>query len=348
MKIQLVIRNLSPLFSATPAASTISLDEKTFGAKGGFPLTRTRTMPIPAMIGDTIKPVPVPIIPNNTMRNLIRRTMLDEIIVPMMKGRASISSGAFAACYSGNASGNPEGVTATFNETVKVRQHPFLGLFGGGPRMMEGRLRVDHLLPIHSNAARILSDGFEDRMISGNILSFAWLNRKDPILDLKDDSATEIIKDREESITRWAVKALEQRNQRNKKKDGAEGEASDEDAGRGLRTLICHEVVIPGIDWVLDITVDNPTPAQIGLLLMAISKMPNKTIGGGHSKAYGKFKIEDVILDGQSIWAGTEFGDHEEVMTYFDAASQALDNISADDFESFVAPSKEKAEATDA
>ncbi|WP_455233415.1 type IV CRISPR-associated protein Csf2 [Geopseudomonas aromaticivorans] len=347
-KITVILRNKTPLHSSAPGVSKITLDGR-IGDANGFPLIRTRTMPLPAPRGEGVMTmVPVPLIPNNTMRNALRRAMLDSVF-NQLRGRASISVGAYAGANSGNASGNPEGVPATFDETMAIRNHVFLGLFGGGPRMIEGRLKVDALYPIHPDALRTIGDGYEERMISGKLTDVVWQRRVDPISQAADESVAELITGGAESLTAWAVNSLEQsrraadkRNKGGKKGAKAEegAEEAEEDGGRGLKAFNAHEVVVPGIDWLWRIKMENPTKAQVGLVLQGINRIGDVQIGGGHAKSYGEVEIQDVLLDGESIWDGSSLAS-ESAEDYFDALAEALDGLKAADFENFVQSSKD-------
>src|SRR5690606_5670060 len=102
----------------------------------------------------------IPGVPANTMRNLLRRTALDRVF-DQLRGKQTMDVSGYAGALSGSASGNPEGVPSTFEETFRVRNHVFLGQFGGGPRMLQGRLSVDNMLPLIKDAARILDPTYE-------------------------------------------------------------------------------------------------------------------------------------------------------------------------------------------
>lgn len=337
MDIQVTLTNLSPLFSSAPAVSSISLDGTINPAGGGFPLSRTRTMKMIAqsMDGET-KLVYVPIIPSNTMRNLLRRSMLKNVLEPALAGSVQLSVGAYAAIYSGNATGNPDGKPSSFDETVENRNHPFLGLFGGGPRMLEGRLQVDSLYPIHSNSTAVIGDGFESDLISGNITEIVWTRRVDPLTKITDTDDIEIIKGGagavNEWINAWFINAAE-------KKKASKTDATDIDkVARGLNAFNAHEVVVPGVRWVWRITVDRPNDAQVGLILTALSQMDKLRIAGGHSKGYGRFAISSIQVDGKDVWTQGTLND--DVAHYSDALAESLDGMTTDQFERFAASAK--------
>lgn len=343
-KINVILRNLSPIFSATPGSDSIGLSGEFNPPGGGFPFTRTRRMQIPASIGEGgLKPVPVPVVPGNSMRNLLRRSILEHLVVPHLAGRARLSVGAYAAAFAGNATGKPEGV-ATFDDMVATRSHIFLGLFGGGPRMMQGRLTVDTLYPIHQHAQRVIGSGFEERMLHGRITDVVWQRRVDPIMKVREEEAQEVIQDGRQALTQWAVDALKTSTaaaaKRGAKKSAeSEAEPEQEANARGLNAFNAHEVVIPGVDWLLRIELERPTSAQVGLVLAGIAKLPQMTIAGGFAKGYGKCQLESVDVDGESVWAGGSYT--ESMAGYFDAMAEELESLDAASFERFIASSAE-------
>lgn len=348
MKIEVILRNISPIFSATPGSDTISLDGRYNPPGGGFPLTSTRKMRVPASVGEgALKPVAVPVVPGNSMRNLLRRSILEHFVMPQLTGRDRLSIGAYAAAFAGSATGNPKGV-ATFDDIVATRAHVFLGLFGGGPRMMQGRLTVDTLYPIHQHAQRLLGPGYEERMLSGNLVDVVWSRRVDPILKTRDENAQEVIKDGPQALTQWAVDAMQASAAKSAKRgakkgaDEAEPAAEEGNSARGLSAFNAHEVVIPGVDWLLRIELEKPTDAQVGLVLAGLAKIPQMTIAGGFAKGYGKNQIEAVNLDGEAVWAGGSYVDSSELNRYFDAMAEQLETLDASGFEAFIASTEDE------
>lgn len=337
MQITVVLRNETPIHSSAPIKSTISTDG-VIGAPNGIPFTRMRTLRVVVESPDgLLRTEHLPCVPGNSMRNLLRRSALNTIF-GQLRGHASLDIGAYAAACTGSASGNPEGVRAGFDETVSIRKHVFLGLFGGGPRMIKGRLSVDSMYPIVKQASRLIGEGYEERMISGPILDVVWMRRVDPIetIDVEEDAA--LIKDAPSAITAWSVNNEKNRSKaRRKGKDAESEEGAD---ARGLNAFNAHEVVVPGVDWVWNIHLDNPTEAQVGLVLKAIHDIAKNRmqIAGGHAKDYGKVSIQDISIDGSSVWG--PLVPRSSFESYLDALAEALDALSANDFMDFVKPSK--------
>jgi CRISPR type IV-associated protein Csf2 len=341
MKISVVVRNQTPIHSSDPVQAKITLDGKIQSANErlGFPLIRMRGIQAPLIFGDgTVRMGQLPCVPQNTMRNLLRRAALEDILAPL-RGSSSLAVGAYAAAYAGNATGNPEGQNSSFEETIRIRQHCFLGLFGGGPRFIHGRLSVDNLYPIIPSAARVIGQGYEDRYVTGDIKSVVWMRRVDPIKQVRDEVQASIIADGPQAITSWCLADVERQS---KRKD-AEEEGADN--SRGLNAFNAHEVVSPGIDWVWSLKISNPTDAQAGLVLKAIKTIADlgMQVGGGNARDYGKIEIQDVVVDGESVWMGDEYSD--QVMPLFDALAEDIDKVSASDFEDFIKATEKKGKA---
>lgn len=345
MQFEVLIRNTTPIFSAAPGSNYVTLDG-TFNPPLGvtrFPVVRTRTMSVAADTGDgVIKAVMLPVVPGNTMRSLLRRTMLREVVEPALRANAAqLSIGAYATAYAGNASGNPDGLPSTFDEVAVMRSHPFIGLFGGGPRMLEGRLRVDSLYPIHQHAERIIGSDYSNEMMRGSITQVTWARRVDPILNLGNEDDVAVIQDGAKAVNTWInVLLASNKSSKTKVKKGAEDAAPEEESARGLRAFNAHEVVIPGVKWLWRFNIDRPTDAQVGLVLLALNKLNNQSIAGGHSKDYGRFVIEGVTLNGDSVWSGGGV-EGESTEGYYDAIAEAIDGLSGAEFEQFAASAKE-------
>lgn len=338
MEIQVVLRNTSPIFSAAPGAATISLDGTYNPARGGFPFVRTRRMFVVTDNvddgGNSTKSIPV--VPSNTMRNLLRRMALETVIIPALKDKsAQVSIGAYAAMMTGSQSGNPDGVASSFDETVTMRQNLFIGLMGGGPRMLRGRLSVENLYPIHQDALRVIGENFIDTAVSGSITQPVWLRRIDPITQLKDKEDVAVIVDGLEKANEW-ITALQEAKPK-KGKAQTDDETGDKSA-RGLNAFNAHEVVIPGIDWVWNIRLDNPTDAQVGLVLMALSKLNNYHIAGGFGKGYGCVDLTTISLNSDIVWVNGSMND--SISKYVDAMAQELDELDVAQIETFAASAK--------
>lgn len=339
MQIKVKLRNTSPVFSAAPGASALTLDGKLVAAGTGFPYIRARRAGVLATDADVgTRWAEVPVVPSNSMRNLLRRIILAESIEPaLVEKRSKLSIGAYATAYSGNQTGNPDGVPSSFDEIATMRQHPFIGLFGGGPRMLRGRMSCGHLYPIHQDALRVIGEEYQDEAAKGSLTQPVWTTRKDPVEQIVEPEQTEVIDDGVSAVNQWVQATLEAASANKKKGDDSEGETKD---ARGLKAMNAHEVVIPGVSWLWRIDLDRPSNAQLGLVLHALSKLGNWTVAGGNAKGYGNVELESIILNGTEIWSAGQFDD--SVLEYFDAMAGAIDELTAAAFEQFAASRKSK------
>lgn len=334
MKFIVKLNNESPVFSAAPGADRISTAGVINPPNGGMPYTRARRQKTVSVSPDgERKIVHVPVVPGNTMRSLLRRSILKNVIEPVLKGQVQLSVGAYAAMYSGNASGNPDGKQSTLDETVAMRAHAFLGLFAGGPRMLPGRLQTDALFPIHTDTAYILGLGFEDGLLSGSITDTIWTRRIDPFTKITDAEETEVIEGGRESVNAWiSEKFLDNSDKKAKKDDEAES------AQRGLQAFNAHEVVIPGVQWLWRLDADRPTDAQVGMILMGLFHLSTLSLAGGHAKGYGRFNVETISIDDEEVWQDGK--GLPNAQKYIDAAMDELAKMDGEAFEQFAASSK--------
>lgn len=335
MQIDIVLTNTTPFHSSAPGEARVTLDGDFVGNKdrGSFPCVRTRTMPIRKLDtnGEGDGGVRyLPVMPGNTLRHFLRAAAAD-LIFGQWRGRKTLSIGAYAAMESGNASGRPDGVPPTFAESVRMGEHPFIGLFGGGPRMLEGRLKCDAAWAITPDSLPYLGD-YEDYCCKGNLLSIEFKRRVDPVLRLNPEHAA-LIDNVEQSLAQWASDNVQD-------KPGAGENDDGQIRRRGLDSFSAHQFVIPGVHWLWRIALNHPTQAQIGLVLSAIQTVAGQVIGGMGAIGYGQIRIVDVLIDGEPAWNGRGFEESEKNIRAFEAFAGALADMDPQQVEQFAATAK--------
>lgn len=334
MKIVVLMQNTTPYHSSTPGVAYVDLNGNfTAKAPGAFPCLRTRQMPVMASRAEgEIKRLYLPIMPANSLRHELRAAILSEIL-DVFRGKHTLSARAYAAAWCGNASGTPEGVTATFQEIASIQAHPFLGLFGGGPRMIEGKLMVDNAWAWTGEALDLMPHEAHEWINTGRLTEILWKRRMDPLAQAAEEAA-EAIEGGAEAITEWSVKA----NIKPAKGKKGEEQAAESDDDRGLRAFNAHEVVIPGARFTWTIGAKRPpTDQQLGAVLWGIQQMHGRHLGGMSALGYGKIAIKGVLLDGETIWQGESI-DHPAI----DIFLETLDDMAAEPFEAFAAAQGEK------
>ncbi|EPO5509172.1 type IV CRISPR-associated protein Csf2 [Pseudomonas aeruginosa] len=339
MKIEVILQNLTPFHSSVPGDSRVDLQGR--WASEGFPCIRTRTMRFARIGTDNDEDAPtvgvVPIVPANTLRHTLRSRMLNQIL-DQIRGKATLSIGAYTALSAGSASGNPDGVKATFAEIKTTAQHPFLGLWGGGPRMTEGKIKVDSAYAITQDYLPLLGPYEELATNSKNrLLEVAFTRRVDPVLGQPLDQ--ELIVGGAAAITEYSNQQANIR--RNKKLKGGESAADEERQARGLNSFAAHEYVIPGVNWLWRISVRNPTDAQRGMILNALQELHGEQVGGMSRLEYGRFHIKSILVDGSPAWDGqTLDSTNEHVASWLSSLADSLDEIEAGSIEAFAKSEK--------
>ena len=325
-RIDVVMTNTTPYHSSQPGESRCDINGR-FVQMGGFPCIRTMHMPFvcdPSVAfdddegGDGIASSRwLPVMPANSLRNSLRRALFG-LVMDRMAGDHTISTGAYAAALCGNASGTPDGIAANYAETLAVRNHVLLGLFGGGPRMIEGRLRVSDAKPIVADLEPLLPPGLQPFMVRGRLTAVRFGRRNDP-LAIDPVSAADVVAGGAESVTAWL----------------AESAGDREDSPRGLRSFSAHEYVMPGVRWSWSIFLDRPTDEQLGAVLIAISAQEKMLHGGMSRIGYGEMRIDQVLVDGVDA---LRWGSMKEKII---SGMRAIDAITPDELESFAASQKQ-------
>lgn len=333
-----IVRNTTYAHSGSPEDARVTLDGKL--AAQGFPLTRTNRMVVPS---NAPTPNPetgememrnryVPFIPENTVRNRLRNLILDAMYDQLRETGQAVNLPCYATLQAGSATGNPDGIPSTFEESYRMRKHFFIGLFGGGPRMLKGRLKCDGFIPLIPSAQRILPPGFEERFISDKITQIRFIRRVDPVAKMEEDDL-DIIKDANEAITAWGLDKVQKKLAKN---EPEEGEAK---ASRNIDSFTAIELIIPGVDFLSRVRMDSPTDAQIGAMLTAYENINSINVGGGFGRGYGEFVLQELFLNGEPVWSDGQLSD--AASQYVDAFWDEVAELKTDILEEF-ATSKKK------
>lgn len=349
MKFNVVFRNMTPYHSAQPGVARVDLNGNFVSGARGFPCVRTRHQVIMLPNGEEWKRTWVPIMPANSLRHALRERIAQRYL-DTFRGKHTLSLGAYAAMLSGNATGNPDGAPAPFSVIQKTRQHPFLGLFGGGPRMIEGKLVVDQAIPIISGLQFYLPDAPMDLALpQGGLTEVIFRRRVDPVLKLTEERM-ELIEGVPDSVDEWfqtyysksplVKQAKESKPKTNEAGSGDEEESSavagEGDSDRGLTAFNAHEVVVPGVPWLWHIdSKAELTRAQIGALLDGIAQLHGERLGGMSALGYGKIEIISISLEGKELWDAQGASLHDEAGDYLEAWLEAID-ATPERFEKFV------------
>lgn len=260
----------------------------------------------------------LPVIPSTLLRGRLRREMT-EVVLDAIQARGDlIDLGVYRGLTSGNATGSPDGVGATFAQTTELQKSPLIGLFGGGPKLVAGALTAFTAYPICDATLNIgmIPASFEAQKNEAHPYQMTTVRvrtRKDdsiggsmnnvlgPNLNLR---VLDTVKDAPQAITEWlrqlngekAEASVENGEVKEKKEDAAEGSRSK----LKVSNIFCTESVIPGVNFYARFIVDNELLdlAGLGLFLLSLERMANiQRLGSMGAHGFGMFDLELTIQD---------------------------------------------------
>ena len=290
-----------------------------------------------------------PIFPANDARGRLRRLAAAEVFDVLESRKEKLTLETYHGMTCGAVTGQPN-KEVTFDLAVKAGKHAFLGLFGGGPRMVTSSLQVNTLWPITSTTIKggLVPLYYEDEKVGPNRLTRAMFYRRiDDALAFSDGRADLVVKEYSTAVTEWmrqidSAKSADGRKERNKKQ---------------LHTFAAIEYVVPGTRFYSELNVDTERAGlgALGLLIHALTAFANKQgIGGWIRIGFGRFESEfDLItLDNTRIplLTKSESGgyepnaDAEPIAEALDAWAAASATMNAAELEELYAlPEKQKA-----
>lgn len=302
-----IIKTTSPLHIATPGA--VRFDPETGGYAGGdkgIPCTGIQQMPLPGTAanrdGISERQLKVPMIAANNLNGGLRRQASAIVFDALLAKGEQVDMGTYSAMTCGSVTGKPDGGLVKFDEYREARAHPFLGLYGGGPRMMRRYVRVHNLVPLtketqfmHQGASRHPGlDGVEDLAMKITlpesvrmVQMFAFV-KNDDLIKLVDVAMQEKV------IADFETKMAER--QKNILSDKTAKDAGGEGSRFSNRTFTAYEFVIPGVSFPMTFELDV-SDEQMGLFMLALDRYAAKErIGGALRNGFGQFVMENVVL----------------------------------------------------
>ncbi len=271
----------------------------------------------------------VPVIPANDLRGRLRRCAARQVFDILLSRKEQISLDAYHGMTCGAVTGSPAG-RLTFAEAIQATQHPFLGLFGGGPKMVRSSIQVSTGWPI---LASTIQAGVVSEDLQGEVpcpIGSEWLltqrlffRRIDDAIQFTDGYAQTVVRDFGPEVTRWiesvsAVKkarATAGSQPAKTKTKRAMSEKSppagtDTDAGPSadpapppsrlqLQGYNCIEFVLPGTRFYLEFSVEDAQMARggLGLFLHALRDfILQQNLGGWTKNGFGRFEIGQMTI----------------------------------------------------
>lgn len=320
-----VLRTVSPLHVTDPVEARVSAKTgRLSSSPTDIPLQRTVQM---SFGGE----YPLPIIPPNGLRGRLRR-MAAAAVSEVLAGRGEqLPLDAYQVMRCGAPHGSPDSELPSIDEYQSASGNVFLGLFGGGPRMISGRLCVDMPVPITPDtiAGGYVPERYDTAILRGasgdegrgpRFTRIYFHNRQDDVQRFVDtDSASGLVKDWAEEVDAWQAMV-------GRSAEEAEVASQDEDASvpdrkkvtsllRGVRSFSAKEVVLPGMPFYFRLEMAG-TEAQAGLMLEAVRRLHKVRLGGGGRIGFGKIHLDlTLAFEGESVQPYRIVGDEVEFAT---------------------------------
>lgn len=319
------LKTLSPLHIAAPSSMRYdpSSGQKTYSDIGTVPCSTVQRMMVatPLLSGKSADTdgqqkvffPSVPVIAANNLAGRIRRYVADVFLRSLKAQGEKASITTYNAVVCGAATGNPDGESVTYDEYARANQHPFLGVMGGGPRMMQRRAKVHNAFAYCRTSSELLEqtrvpyqhiyDNW-DAMLAGlgqladaderNLTQVWTYRRNDDLRELVDMArASESIRDFMQAFN-------------------ARQSAIIEEAGKGgdsktsTFTFQALEFVVPGAVFPVVFELKDVTDEQAGLWFRGFQSFcEEECLGGITRNGFGEFVMQhgrvSVFEDGEMV-----------------------------------------------
>ena len=273
--------------------------------------------------------VDLPVIAANNLAGHLRRHAA-SIVLDVLRSRGEhVSLPVYSSLMSGAWTGRPDASDMNYGEYVQAKAHPYLGLFGGGPRMMRKGFATFNALPALSWVREFLSIPHVAAEVMPDIPAYRltkifFFRHNDDLADLSNITQLDgTVKNSDELLTKYHAALLE-----DKPKD---------EGGKPKNRVSCFafssiEVVLPGTTFDVNFELrDDLTDAQVGLFLLTLDRFAQTdTLGGWGRNGFGRFAFSAVETEGERLFdAGRLNRSNSWVVDKLSAWEQAAQDMSA-------------------
>lgn len=313
----------------------------------------------------------IPYFPANDLRGRLRRKAADLVMKALTAKGEKISVELYAALCAGSYNAQPDSSGMTIEEASRAARHVYMGLFGGGSRLIRSGYSVQDLVPIIQTtvAAGMVPEKYMDyapripqaespddesqktRNQEGwRLLDVRSIIRVDDTMRvLRQDEMMAYIDNPLESVAAYQNKVMANRKKVKESKESAEAEKSTK---TDIGNIVSVQSIIAGTQMYfrLDLS-DSMTSAQVGLMLSSICALFNEqALGGWCRTGFGKYEANEfsLLIDGQKMeFLAGERGNYmlsETAAPYIEAMNQELSALtSAELMEFFESRQSQKA-----
>ncbi|MBE7156970.1 MAG: type IV CRISPR-associated protein Csf2 [Rhodospirillales bacterium] len=264
----------------------------------------------------------VPVIPANDLRGRLRRCAARKVFDVLVGKNEQISLDAYHGMTCGAVTGSPNG-RLSFVEAAQATRHPFLGLFGGGPKMVRSALQVSTGWPILASTifAGVVSEELQAEVpcpahSEWLLTQRLFFRRIDDAIRFTDGHAETVVRDFGPEVSRWiesvsAVKkarvAVGAKTAKAKVRNTSATTSLEEarDAGSPppkrlqLQGFNALEFVVPGTRFLLEFHLEDALMRSggLGLFLHALRELVlQQNLGGWTKNGFGRFELSQVMF----------------------------------------------------
>lgn len=259
--------------------------------------------------------VEIPYFPANDLRGRLRRKAAALVMEALVANGEKVPVDLYAGLCAGAVGGQPES-NATIEEIKRASDNVYMGLFGGGTRMLRSRYSAQDAVPIirATVKAGLVPEGFgpyADKNLPLDSGSSTGQSDGYRLTDIRHvirvDDVTRVLRAEEieafvenaaEAVAGWQAGVMQNRSDRKSKDENASDTKKSD-----LANVVSVQSIIPGTElYVRFDTQDGVTDAQRGLLLCALRDLINEqALGGWVRTGFGKFAAEHftATIDGE-------------------------------------------------
>lgn len=268
----------------------------------------------------------MPYFPANDLRGRLRRKAASRIFAAWKKKGLSVSETLYLGLTCGASSGNPEN-DKSVEEVVRANKNVYMGIFGGGTRMLRSGYRVQDLDVISQTCidAGVVpaylgesteggyipmeyKDGQKIPVRDGYKLlhSYAILRVDDIMRAVRIDEMEGVIEGGREAIAEYQASVLGERTDGKAAKALAKetGVAAEKVARNRVENMQSFRAVATGTPFYLRMDMaDTLTPAQTGLLILCLRDLFEEGSFGGYERlGLGKVNVRTMklMIDGEA------------------------------------------------
>lgn len=265
----------------------------------------------------------VPYFPGNDLRGRLRRKAAAIVIPALVNEGGKMPLDLYAGLTCGASDTSPEN-ELTIEEALRSAKNVYMGIFGGGKRLLRSRFSVQDLIPVTQSTldTGLVPQKYQvvDPEKGGALIDLAWklmevrtLYRRDDAHNAaRPDEMIACVENCAESVSAYQQRNLD--NATSRKQEKAEGVADNERTKKtGLNNIMAIQFVQAGthMHFRMDFH-DGVTDAQIGLMLLSLEALVNeKALGGWCRVGFGKYDIPemDLVRDGERLPVFADAGD---------------------------------------